>query len=137
MVRGRTDSLLVQLLRYVVVGGIAFVVDYGLLFALTEWGGLHYLVSATISFIAGLAVNYALSTAWVFGNGTMTNKWAEFAVFSIIGVVGLLLNNGFMWILTEVAGIHYMISKLITTAIVMLWNFFARKLILFNNKNNG
>jgi len=57
-----TDSTLVQLLRYTFVGGLAFIVDLGSLFALTEFAGLHYLVSASLSFLLGLATNYTLST---------------------------------------------------------------------------
>ncbi len=129
-----TDNWFIQLFRYLFVGGAAFLVDYGLLVLLTEVCGLHYLVSATISFIAGLIVNYLLSTSWIFRKSKMENKWAEFLIFSIIGVVGLLLNNLLLYLFTDLAHIHYMISKLITTAIVMLWNFGARKIILFNRK---
>ncbi len=129
-----TDNWFIQLFRYLFVGGAAFLVDYGLLVLLTEVFGLHYLVSATISFIAGLIVNYLLSTSWIFRKSKMENKWAEFLIFSIIGVVGLLLNNLLLYLFTDLAHIHYMISKLITTAIVMLWNFGARKIILFNRK---
>ena len=47
---GRTDNLLLQLFRYSLVGGLAFVVDYGALVALTELAGLHYLWSAALAF---------------------------------------------------------------------------------------
>ena len=129
-----TNNWFIQLFRYCFVGGFAFLVDYGLLVFFTEVFGLHYLVSATISFIAGLIVNYLLSTSWIFRKSTITNKWAEFIVFAIIGVVGLLLNNLLLYLFTDLAHIHYMISKLLTTALVMFWNFGARKIILFNRK---
>lgn len=127
-----TDHWFIQLFRYCFVGGFAFLVDYGLLVLLTEVCGLHYLVSATISFIAGLVVNYLLSTSWVFRKSKLENKWAEFAIFAIIGVVGLLLNNLLLYLFTDLAHIHYMISKLLTTALVMIWNFGARKIVLFS-----
>ena len=89
-----TDNVFVQLFRYLFVGGTAFLVDYGLLYVLTEYCGMHYLLSATLAFIAGLVVNYLISTKWVFRTGAaLTNKAAEFTVFALIGVVGLLLNN--------------------------------------------
>jgi len=127
-----TSNTFIQFFRYLFVGGTAFVVDYGLLYVLTEYAGLHYLLSATISFIAGLVVNYLLSTWWIFRKSKLQNKWAEFLVFAIIGVVGLLLNNLFMYVFTDLFHIHYMVSKLITTALVMIWNFAGRKYILFN-----
>jgi len=129
---GDTDNIFIQFFRYCFVGGAAFIVDYGLLFVLTEYCGLHYLWSATISFIAGLIVNYALSTWWIFRNSKLKNKMVEFLVFSIIGVIGLGFNNLFLYLFTDKLHIHYMISKLITAAIVMIWNFLGRKLILFN-----
>lgn len=129
-----TDNGVIQLFRYLFVGGFAFLVDYGLLVLLTEVFGLHYLVSATLSFLAGLVVNYLLSTSWIFRRSTLENKWTEFLIFAIIGVVGLGLNNLLLYLFTDKCGIHYMISKLLTTALVMLWNFGARKMILFNKK---
>lgn len=130
----KTSNVFIQLFRYLFVGGFAFIVDYGLLFVLTEWGGLHYLFSASLSFLAGLAVNYLISTSWVFRTSKISNRAAEFIVFSIIGVIGLGLNSLLLYLFTDLLHIHYMISKLITAALVMLWNFFARKIILFTKK---
>lgn len=129
-----TNNTLHQLFRYSFVGGVAFAVDFGLLYVLTEYAHLHYLLSATLSFLVGLIVNYILSKMWVFQTGTISNRWAEFAVFAVIGVVGLGFNNLFLWFFTEYCSIYYMVSKILTTIIVFFWNFFARKFILFNKK---
>ena len=129
-----TENSFIQLLRYCFVGGTAFLVDYGAMVLLTEVCGLHYLLSATISFILGLTTIYLLSVLWVFSQRTLSNPWAEFLVFAIIGIIGLGLNNLIMFLCTEKIGIHYTISKIIATAIVFFWNFFARKTILFKQK---
>lgn len=128
-----TNNWFAQLFRYVIVGGIAFLVDYGLLFALTEYLHFHYLLSATISFIAGLIVNYAISTRWIFRHSKLDNRLMEFIIYSLIGVIGLLINNIILYLLTDFFHIHYMLSKLITAAIVMGWNFIGRKIILFKS----
>ena len=129
-----TENTLIQLFRYGFVGGAAFLVDYGVLVLLTEVFGMHYLLSATISFILGLVTNYLFSVVWVFNNRTLGNRWAEFTVFAIIGVIGLGLNALIMYVCTDKMGIHYMISKIISTVIVFFWNFFARKVVLFKAK---
>ena len=128
-----TNNWFAQLFRYVIVGGIAFLVDYGQLFALTEYLHFHYLLSATISFIAGLIVNYAISTRWIFRHSKLDNRLMEFIIYSLIGVIGLLINNIILYLLTDFFHIHYMLSKLITAAIVMGWNFIGRKIILFKS----
>ena len=84
---GASDNLLIQFVRYFFVGGFAFIVDFGLLYILTEYAGLHYLLSATLSFIAGLVVNYIISCIWVFNNSKFRNRIVEFLFFAAIGVV--------------------------------------------------
>lgn len=136
VVRGSSENTLVQLFRYFWVGGIAFAVDYASLFFLTEFAGLNHLWSAAIAFLLGLVVNYLLSTAWVFKRHSSANRWIEFIVFGIIGVVGLVLNELIIYVGTDIMNFHYMLSKLCSTAIVFFWNFFARKFFLFTNKHN-
>jgi putative flippase GtrA len=121
-----------QFLRYVVVGGVAFAVDFSFLALLTEVGKINYLISAAISFLLGLVCNYVLSIKWVFSERKFKNKLLEFALFSGIGIVGVVLNEVFIWLLTEKVGIYYLYSKIVTAMIVLNWNFLARKFGLFS-----
>ena len=132
LLKAEAGDLATQLVRYFLVGGLAFVVDYVSLWFLTEVCGLHYLLSAAIAFILGLTCNYLLSTHWVFNRRRLQNRWGEFTVFALIGIAGLGLNELVMYLGTDVFQLHYMVSKLIATALVFFWNFFARKFILFN-----
>ena len=103
---GASDNLLIQFVRYFFVGGFAFIVDFGLLYILTEYAGLHYLLSATLSFIAGLVVNYIISCIWVFNNSKFRNRIVEFLFFAAIGVVGLGFNDLLIWLFTDCIGTH-------------------------------
>ena len=125
----------IQLFRYFLVGGIAFTVDFGLLWVLTEWGGLHYLLSASLSFAAGLSVNYVLSVLWVFKEHLLHSRMAEFILFVLIGLAGLGLNEALLWCLTRLLNIHYMASKIVSSVVVFFWNFTARKFLLFHEKS--
>ena len=133
LLKDKPDSLIGQLLRYAVVGGISFVVDYGSLWLLTEKAGLPYLWSAAIAFILGLICNYLLSTAWVYGESRIKNAWGEFLAFAIIGVIGLGLNELIMYGCTDGLGFHYMLSKIVSTGIVFFWNFLARRFLVFKS----
>ena len=126
-----SESTYIQFLRYTVVGGVAFAVDFGILFALTRFAGVYYLISAAISFTAGLFVNYFLSRTWVFNRRTLKNSTLEFTIFAAIGAAGLALNELGMWLLASKAGLNYLLAKLITAGFVYLWNFGARKYSLF------
>ena len=134
--KGKTNNTLLQLFRYTVVGGLAFLVDFGTLFFLTEFLNIHYLVSAGISFVFGLTINYILSVQWVFSCRIMESRLLEFFLFALIGLVGLGLTELFLWILTDILFIYYLLSKILTAVLVYFWNFFVRKLILFNQQKS-
>lgn len=132
ILKGKTNSTLIQLIRYTFVGGIAFIADFATLLLLTEYLNFHYLVSAGIAFLFGLSINYLLSVNWVFVKRSYNNRYLEFLLFMCIGVIGLGINELLLWIFTDVFSIYYLVSKLITAIFVYLWNFFARKILLFN-----
>ena len=121
-------KLINQILKFGVVGGIAFVIDYGILFLLAKVIGLNELISAAISFIVSLTFNYFLSTKWVFEAKKQTPK--EVIIFVLLSVVGLGINEVLIYLGTKKLGIYVMIVKLFYTAIVMVYNFITRKLII-------
>lgn len=129
-----THQTMRQFVRYVLVGGMAFVVDFTALFFLTEQFGLHYLISASISFMLGLLTNYLLCIAWIFDYRALKSVAHEFFVFFLIGVAGLLLNNLLMFILTEFIDLHYLVSKAAAAAAILFFNFFFRRSLLFTER---
>ena len=132
LLKHQTDKTSIQFFRYIFVGGMAFLVDFGSLYIFTEFFGLYYLISAAIAFILGLIANYFLSINWVFNKRTMDNLTFEFGIFCIIGIVGLGLNELFIWFFTAELTFYYLISKIFAATLILFWNFFARKYILFN-----
>ncbi len=124
-----TKDIKLQFFRYLFVGGFAAVVNIGLLFILTNFLHIHYLISNSIGFIGGLITNYILSKKLIFKTEKSFNKIAEFVIYAIIGIVGLVLDTLFMHLFTETIGFYYMLSKIISTALVFIWNFTGRKLL--------
>ena len=127
-----TKNGFLQFLRYLFVGGIATVVDWGILFLLTDFFNVYHLVSAIIAFIAGLITNFFLSKLLVFKvNEARVNPVMEFISYAIIGVIGLGITELIMFLFTDCWNIHYLVSKVIATVIVLAWNYIARKLIVY------
>ncbi|MCK4558475.1 MAG: GtrA family protein [Calditrichia bacterium] len=129
--RIKTNHLFVQLFRYFFAGGFAFIIDFCALFLLTEYLNLYYLLSAPLAFLLGLIINYLLSIKWVFDKRNINKKSVEFVIFALVGIVGLLLNQVFIWFFTEIINLYYMLSKIISSGIVFLWNFGMKKYLLF------
>ena len=127
----QTNDGMVQLFRYVFVGGFAFVADWGAMVLGVKLGMNEY-VAVAIAFVVGLIVNFILSKKLVFQEASeKTNATGEFVAYGVIGILGLLFTEGLMYVQLEWIGIHYMIAKIIAAAIVLLWNFIARKVLLY------
>lgn len=125
-------ALAVSFARYLIAGGMGFIIDYAVLILCSELLHLHYLIASAMGFTCGLIFVYNASNKWCFSKRKLKNKQAlEFITFSIIGIIGLMLTMLFMWIFTDKLEFHVIISKLLTTGLVILWNFGARKLILY------
>jgi putative flippase GtrA len=131
LIADKTDKTLIQLFRYTFVGGLAFIVDFLALFLLEQYAGLHYLVANLIAFTLGLTTNYALSVLWVFDRRVLENKYAEFVIFALLGVMGLGLNEVVLYLFTGLFGLYYLVSKVIATGVTFVWNFVSRKVLLF------
>ena len=142
----KPNSTAAQFIRYVFVGGGAAFVQWGLLVLLKEVVGLDANIANAVGFIGGLVFNYIISTLWVFDNSSVKNKAAEFTAFALIGVVGLGINQVMIWLFDKAlsdsklfgglipADRYYLVGQVLATGIAFFWNFFARKYLLYNKR---
>ena len=124
------ERLIQQIAKFGVVGILATLLDYGLLFALTEWAGLYYLLSSMLSFSISTIFNYIASVRWVFAVNQEYSKTRNFVLFVILSIIGLGLYAFVMWVGVEFLHWHYMLVKIGAAALVMVWNFITRKKVL-------
>ena len=126
-----TDDIFLQLFRYIFVGGTAFVVDFFFLYFFSDICGIYYLISAVLSFIISVLVNYIMSTKWVFNQDNIENKVFEFNLFILISTIGLGFTEILLYFFTDIVGLYYLISKIISAIIVLFWNFLARRVMFY------
>jgi putative flippase GtrA len=132
--------LIYEFLRYILVGGLAFIVDFGILylsktFLFSALGYSGILLATALGFIAGLVLNYILSFAFVFkqiNEKAKQHKIRSFVLFTIIGIIGLLITELCMFAGISLFGQKwYLIIKIITAGIVLMWNYITRKILIF------
>ena len=126
----KSNKLINQILKFGVVGGLAFIIDYASLIIFKELIGLGVLISAALAFTISVIFNYILSIKWVFDVNKENSAKKNFILFIIFSIIGLILTEIIMYLGTEVLIINYLIVKIIATAIVMVFNFITRKLFL-------
>ncbi|MBQ4495322.1 MAG: GtrA family protein [Selenomonadaceae bacterium] len=121
-----TRERMLEIVRFCFVGGVSFLMDYGLLFVLTEFVGLYYLYSSAISFSVTVVFNYWLCVIYVF-KGAKKQTTRQAIIFFGTGVIGLGLNQLCMWFFVDVVKLHYMLAKIFATAIVTIWNYVTKR----------
>lgn len=127
-----------QFLRYFVTGGLAFVVDFGVFALALYYFEVHYLLANLIGLMFGNVVNYLLSLGWVFSaekRKMEKHRLLEIVVFVIISLVGVGLNELLMFLLVGYGNFNEMLSKIVAAGIVLIYNFLARKFILFHKRD--
>lgn len=129
-----TDNIFLQFFRFIFVGTTAFLIDFGIYFALVHFFDVNYLISAAIAFFISVLANYYLSTSWVFNQSQIENKALEFNIFLAISFVGLIFTEILLYLFTDLWSINYLISKILASIIVLFWNFSARRVMFYGRE---
>lgn len=121
--------MLLQLIKFGVVGVIAALVDVGVLVVLKELFGVDVLLASAISFTVSVSVNYILSMTYVF-KGKKQSRLREFVIFVFLSIGGLCLNQFILWVGVQFTSVYYLVIKFLAMLIVPVYNFITRKIFL-------
>ena len=143
----RNHDRMKEVIRFVITGGVCFLIEFAALVALRDGAGLDTLIATPIAFLISVIVNYLMCVGWVF-DGAGKQGSAQRAGFLVTSAVGLGLNEVLMLLFRAIFGedtpvltvfgftvTMYMVNKVMATVIVMVWNYFTKKWIL--NRQNG
>ena len=140
-------ELIAQFVKFGFVGGLCFLIDFGL-YTFLNYIGFPYLVSGCIGFVVSVSVNYILSMRYVFTGRDDISKQREFITFVVLSVIGLGLNELLLYLCVDqlyakskiLSGsmgdrTAEMLAKVFATAVVMVYNFVTRKILLEEKKS--
>lgn len=131
-----------EVLRFVVSGVICFAVEFILLVFLKSVLHVDTLIATPIAFLVSVSVNYLLCLKWVFQDAKENGHKTK-VLFFITSAVGLGLNEILMYLFRIIFGEDtvlftimgfsfsmYMLNKILATLLVMIWNYFSKKVVL-------
>lgn len=129
-VKKQTEKLFIQIFKFVIVGGVATIIDFLSIFIFKEFLHIPVIIANTLAFCIATTYNYIASVRWVFNVNDSKNKKKTFITFIIFSMLGLILNDLIMWFFIELFNLFYILAKLIATVFVMIFNFVTRKIFL-------
>ncbi len=100
----KRKKLIKQILKFAVVGGLAFVIDfvvYTISLKLINWE-YDYMVAGVLGFCISLIFNYLASMAFVFERKEDASRKKEFVIFLVLSLIGLGLNSLILWLCMDV-----------------------------------
>lgn len=121
-----------QVTRFSIVGGLSVFVYYFLLFGLTEFFSVWYILSAAVAFLGYYCINFSLQKFWAFQNKDKKYIRRELTQFTIMAIGNWILNTSLLYFLVEYAHMHYMLAQGILTIIVSIIAYFALRWIFRN-----
>jgi len=123
-------NLLKDMIKYGFVSVLSMVVDVGILYILVEHVHMYYMYATTIAFCFALVLHFALVKIFVY-KSNKTTLFKEFFWYTLIGLIGLVLNNIIIYVLVWLQ-IWYLYAKLISVVTVFFFNFFGRRRLFQN-----
>lgn len=129
----RLQNLIKNLFHYGIVGGIAALAEWISFYISNEPLHINHMWSTCIAFVAGTATNFFLASRFVFKTSKYTRA-GEVALVYLVSLVGLLCNLGLMRLFVDTWQWWPMLSKILATGIVFLWNFLSRRYLIYREK---
>ncbi len=119
--------------KFLLLGILSTLIDY-VLYSSAILLGINYVFAIILGYSAGLLVNYIIGRSFIFTSGhKLKSSKHEFVAVVIIAVLGALFTIAIVKTLSySLFHMDPLISRPIAIAIVFFWNYFARKLLVYN-----
>lgn len=117
-------------LKFLIVGGLSFALDFGLLIALHEGLNVDLVVATTIAFLTSLVFNFVLQRTFTFrAVNSKSVSAAKYVALVIVNVVVTdLIVTGF-----DRMDWAYGIGKVVATVLTTAWNFLLYRHWIFRH----
>ncbi len=123
-----------QIYKFMIVGIVNAILLLGLTIFFTDYLNIFYLFSSIIAYEITIILGFIVHEYWTFVKIKKIKKsYVRFLKYNIFYFLGLLINSGFVFVLTNLFELHYSSSQFIAIIIVFLFNFFISKKITFKN----
>ena len=136
-----TNNEFVKIILYLFVGGTAALVEWGLFYLffyyLLVGLGLSVdvltMVATALAFGLSTLYHYFLGNVLVFDSGSKYDKSKELSLVFLVSIMGLVFNLVLMYVFVGLLSWQPMLAKVITSCIVVVWNYLSRKKWIFKS----
>ena len=122
--KSKFSIFMAQTIKYFLVGGIGVAINLGLLYILTDFLGIWYILSQGIAIAVSITNNFFLHRYWTFKNEIAEPKTVQrYIKFFIVSVVGMSIQLGLTFILVENFALYYLYAAVIAIGSASAFNY--------------
>ena len=125
------DKSMQGLFGYLIVGGLATVVEWAGFWLFSEKMGIAYLLATALAFAISTFANWLFGRLLVFRGKQQQSLLRESLSGYLASIVGLLLNLLIMFLLVQLLSVEKMYAKIAATVLVFAYNYLVRKLVIY------
>ncbi len=123
---------MIYLMKFLSVGAIATIIQYVIFIALVELGKVEAVTASALGYGLSSIFNYLLNYHFTFSSNAKHHIAA--VKFAIVVIIGLTLNSLIMYVLVNGFDCHYLLAQIISTGIVLIFNFIIHKYWTYKTK---
>ncbi len=127
----RYKKITSEFFKFAFVGLLGTILNLVVLYSLTEFLQIYYLLSAIVAFVVSATHNFILNKIWTFKENMKDRITSKYLKFFSVSVVALLVNLFFLRVFTESLGIYYMVSQVLAIGMALIINFLGNKMWTF------
>lgn len=120
--------MIFKFLKFVIVGFSGLIVDFSITILLKEKLKVHRYISSSAGFTIAASSNYLFNRFWTFESNN-PKILLEFGTFFIISLIGLIINNLFLYLFEK--KLRFYSAKFLAIMITSFWNFTANYYLNF------
>lgn len=122
---------LFKIIKYVISGGTAAVIDLFFLYFFVEHSSMTYLSAAVIAFLIAFCASFTLQKFWTFKDSSVEKVHKQATVYLIVSLANLGLNTFLIYVFVEYSHLHYFISQILAGALLAVSSFFVYSFFIF------
>ncbi len=119
-----------EFLRFIVVGVLSTIVNYGVFYVLLRGFDVSYLIASAAGFLSGVGVGYRLNKSWTYahqGRSSLALTMKYLAIYA----VSLALGLAFLAELVNSLGLDARLANVLTIGLTTMTNFIGTKFWVF------
>jgi putative flippase GtrA len=120
--------MIFKFLKFIIVGFSGMIIDFSVTFLLKEKLRVHRYLSSSAGFTIAASSNYLFNRLWTFESNN-PKVFLEFGTFFIISLIGLLINNLFLYLFERKLKFYF--AKFLAVIVTSVWNFTANYFLNF------